>query len=90
MEIDKDYLQTILNRKTFVNERDVLVSEIVDIINLERKNTKYKPVTKRVVAIRLNKKFSNDNQKIYSTMSICKDYKNRNGSFSKCFWGILK
>lgn len=79
-----------IEKKQFKNERDELVNKIVDILNEERKDTIYKPVSKRGVAVMLNKKYGNNNFPVYQLISMSQDYKNRNKSFGKYFWWKLK
>ncbi len=69
------------------DKKSCLVTQVVNEINIERKNTKWKPVSYISVLRKLNKKSESD---IYICLSNCRDYKNRNGSFGKCFWGSLK
>jgi len=74
-----------VEKKVFKNERDELVNKIVDILNQERKDTVYKPMTKASVAVMLNKKYGNNNFPVYQLISISQDNKNRKGSFGKYF-----
>jgi hypothetical protein len=71
-----------------VTERGLLLTEITDTINAERKGTKWKPVTIKQVAVKVGhlKEISD----LTFLLSICKDSKRRCGSFSKCFYGSLK
>lgn len=46
-----------------------------------------KPLTARFVAVKLAKLSESD---LYYFLSECRDYKNRNGSFSKMFFGAQK
>ena len=46
-----------------------------------------KPLTPRGVAVMLAKVPQQD---LYCFLSMCRDYKNRNGSFGKIFFGALK
>lgn len=75
-------------KSKIVNERQEVISHFVEEINKERLNTKYKPVTGRTVAIKLS--ILKTTQELYQFFSECKDYKNRNGSFSKRFFGGFK
>lgn len=79
-----------VEKKTFKNERDELVNQIVDILNEERKDTIYKPMTKASVAVMLNKKYGNNNFPVYQLISICRDNKNRNKTFGKYFFWKIK
>jgi len=47
-----------------------------------------KPLTSRYIAIKLGILKSND--ELYQFFSECKDYKKRNGSFGKRFFGGFK
>ena len=69
------------------NERQELISQFVTAINEERDGKKYKKVTGRQIAIKLSHL---DLQTLYYLMSVCRDAKNRMGSFSKYFWYLLK
>ena len=77
-----------ISKSKIVNERQEVISYFVEEINKERINTKYKPVTGRMVAIKLS--ILKTTQELYQFFSECKDYKNRNGSFSKRFFGGFK
>lgn len=74
-------------KKTKDTERGLLLKEFVDIINLERKGTKFKPTTIKLLAIKLGHIPTKD---LYYLKSICTDSKNRCGSFSKCLYGSIK
>lgn len=89
MEI-KDIISKIdLTQKTQIrSERAYIVSQFLEEINKERLGTKYKPMTGRGVAMKIS--HLKDNGILYYFLSECKDYKNRNGSFSKYFFGALK
>ena len=70
-------------------EEDGLIREFMEELNKERIGTKYKPLTfmavkMKLYAIRKNK------QDLREFLSNCRDYKNRNGSFSKIFFGATK
>ena len=67
--------------------RTDMVKEIMDIINKEREGTKWKKMS--YVAVN-NKLIHLEDDAVAYTLSICKDSKNRCGSFSKCFFGCLK
>lgn len=69
------------------SKRAEIVKEFVQAINTERINTKFKQITPRAVAIKLSHMNEDD---LYYFLSVCKDYKNRNGSFAKAFFGMLK
>lgn len=70
------------------NERQFILSKFVDEINKERLDTKYKPITGRAVAMKVS--HLKDNSTLHYFFSQCMDYKNRKGSFSRCFFGSLK
>lgn len=69
------------------SERAETIKEFVDAINAERVNTKFKKISPRLVAIKLAHLKQED---LYYFLSVCKDYRVRNGSFSKAFFGMLK
>lgn len=77
-----------IEKSRITNERQSILKEFVDEINSERIGTKYKPITGRAVAMCL--RLLKTNQELYEFLSICRDYKNRNGSFGKRFWGGCK
>lgn len=74
--------------RKFKTERQYVLSQFVDEINKERLGTSYKPITGRYVAVKLA--HIKDMHTLYWFLSECKDSKNRNGSFSKRFFGSLK
>lgn len=84
-------IKDILNKKEFkkqkLSERAGVVKEFVDEINKERIFSKKKPVTGVQIAIKTSHLSLNE---LYYFLSICRDYKNRKGSFGKCFFGSLK
>ena len=66
---------------------DELIYEFMEEINKERGKRKplsFMGVKMKLIAIK------NNEQALYEFLNRCKDYKNRNGSFSKCFFGSLK
>lgn len=65
------------------SKRAALIEEFVARLNLERKGTKYKPVTGRQIAVKTAHLKLPD---LYYFWSVCKEARN----FSKCFWGSLK
>jgi hypothetical protein len=67
-----------MNCKT---HRGCLIGQIMNEVNKERKTT--------FMAINMKLQGISDDDIAYC-LSNCKDYKNRNGSFGKCFWGSLK
>ena len=76
-------------KRGITNEMQVIIKDFVDEINKERAGSKYKPVTGKQIAVKLLTVFKTK-QELYEFFSECKDYKNRNGSFSKRFWGGFK
>ena len=70
------------------NERASIIKEFVDEINLERINTKYKPVKGKRIAIMLS--VLKTEFELRQFLSECRDYKNRNGSFSRRYFGGFK
>lgn len=70
------------------SERADIIRQFLEEMNKERLGTKYKPLTARAVAIKVG--HLKDNATLYYFLSMCKDYKNRKGSFSKYFFGALK
>jgi len=88
MEI-KDLLKDFqITKEKVSSERAEIISQFVEEINKERKDTKYKPVSGRSVAIQLS--VLKTNFELYSWLSECRDYKKRNGSFSRIYYGALK
>lgn len=84
----EQYKQNLFNKETNItNRRQELVKELLDLINIERVGTKYRPITARAVAIKVSHLSETDLTWLISTG---KDYKNRHGSFSKYFFGVLK
>lgn len=77
-----------LERKSPNSERACVIKEFVEEINRERVGTKFNPITGRVVAIKLG--HIKDIQHLYRFLSQARDYKNRQKSFSKYFFGALK
>jgi len=80
-------LELIFNRKVkHKNERDEIISKMVIEINILRVGTGYKPITKRLLAIKVNKNpFLKSNGELQLVFSECL----KNGSFAKLFW-LLK
>ena len=76
-----------IKKSKISNKRQTLIKEFVENLNIEREGTKYKPLTSRVVAIKLGHLSEFD---LEAFLSMAKDYKNRKGSFSKYYWGTLK
>ena len=65
------------------SERAALISDFVERINLERLDTKFKPVIPRVIAIKTAHLSLPD---LYYFFSVCKQSK----SFGRTFFGSLK
>ena len=63
------------------SERAALIEQFVEELRKER------PIEARLVAIKLSHVPTQD---LYRFLSTCKDYKARNQSFGKCFFGALK
>lgn len=74
--------------KSVKSERAEIIQSFVEEINRERKDTTWKPVTGKGIAMKLS--HLKNNFELYSFLSSCKDYKNRGGQFGKCFFGSLK
>lgn len=70
-------------------EEDELIQEFVDEINKERVGTKYKKVSFMAIKMKLYA-IKNNAFELRRYLSECRDYKNRNGSFSRRFFGGLK
>jgi hypothetical protein len=81
----QDFKIPEFKKPKITNERQTIIKEFVDAINRERIGTKFKPITARAVAIKLG--MLKSNRELYEFLSECKDYKNRNGSFGKRFFG---
>jgi hypothetical protein len=83
-------------KKRITNERQNILSMFVEEINKERpctylkngKKVKLGLITGKGVAMKCS--HIKDNSTLYYFYSQCLDYKNRKGSFSKCFFGGLK
>lgn len=69
------------------SERGEILSKLLEEVNNERKNTKYKPMSMRVFAIKLSHLSLKD---LYWLSSTCRDYKNRGGCYGKCIFGSIK
>lgn len=88
-----------LTKKDTLNKRSLILKEFEIAINNERasrnwgyyvgkKWVKQAPITGKELALRLA--HIKDTEDLFYFLSICKDYKNRHGSFQKCFFGSLK
>ena len=73
--------------KRAISERASVIQQFVEEINKERMGTKYKPVSGTQIAIKLSHLKLSD---LYTFLSLARDYKNRQKSFSKYFFGVLK
>lgn len=67
-------------------ERGELMREFIENVNAERDKI-FKPITYGRMGKLLEGIPTND---LYTFLSMCKDRKQRNGSFSKFFWWALK
>lgn len=82
-------LQQLLDTKKFAqkkgssSERAELIGQFVEGINSCRINTKYKPVTAKLVGIKLAHLSLSD---MYFFLKKCE----QSGNFSRCFFGLLK
>jgi len=63
------------------SERAALIEQFVEELRKEQ------PIEARFVAVKLAHVSTQD---LYRFLSTCKDYKARNQSFRKCFFGALK
>ena len=71
------------------NERAYIIQEFVDAINLERVDTKWKPVNGRAIAMKLS--HIKKKEDLYHFLNACKRYKAEGkGSFGQMFFGALK
>lgn len=83
-------------------EHDDIINQFLTELNNERIGKKYKKVVKgketfvslrplTFMAVKMKLlAIHKDTQSLYEWLSVCKDYKNRNGSFSKIFFGATK
>jgi hypothetical protein len=73
-----------LKKREFINYRDELVTHFVEGINQLRAGTKFKPITKRTVALRLNRNplLSKNDGEVAYLLKHCQGKKN----YSKFFW----
>lgn len=95
LSLFQKYQQPIVTKN--ISKRSLILEMFVNEINKERpytytningKKTKVGKITGKAVAIKLA--HIKDEKDLFYFLSVCKDYKNRNGSFSKCFFGSLK
>ena len=80
-------IQPIATKFKGNNKRQFVLSLIKEEIDNERIGTKYKPVYPKALAVKVAHLKIPDLEYMHS---ICKDYKTRKGSYSKCFFGALK
>ena len=61
--------------KNFKNWKDELITEFTNGINKSRVGTKWKPVTERLVALKLNSHpiFKEDKDECYKLLKVCKE-----------------
>jgi len=69
------------------SERGDILDTFLKSVNSERIGTKFKPMAIRTLAIKLGHIPTKD---LYYLESICKDAKNRGGSYSKVLFGSIK
>jgi len=85
VDIQPNYLNKFLNQESeYKNRKDELVCKITEGINDLRRGTKYKPTTKKRVAIQINKHPILKNQ-MGELELLYKDCMAR-GNFSKFYW----
>lgn len=77
----------LTTKAVILHERNLVLKDILEIINGERVNTKYKPYSGKLLGIKLAHIETKD---LYFILSVGKDYKKRHGSFSKYLFGSLK
>ena len=74
-----------VKKSPYKNRKAEIIAELVKGINLSRIGTKYKPITERLLAIKINRNpFLNESELEY-LLKEC----NRVGNYKKLFW-ILK
>lgn len=76
-----------LTKTKITNKRQYILQQFIDEINKERLGTKWKPVFPKSVAIKTAHLSIPDLEYFFST---CKEWQQRKGSFSQCFYGALK
>ena len=87
MQISELLQQPLFQVKTPNSERASIIQMFVDEINAEREGTKWRKVTGQEIAVQLSP--IKTNWELYNWLSQCRDYKNRNGSFGKIYYGAL-
>lgn len=94
LSLFQKYQEPIVTKK--ISKRSLIIEMFVNEINKERpytytnvngKKTKVGKISGKAVALKVAHLKEED---LFYFLSVCKDYKNRNGSFSKCFFGSLK
>lgn len=85
MEKIANYLK--IEKKKSHSERADLLQSILVEVNRERLGTKYKPMSPRVLAIKLAHIPTKD---LYYLRTMSYDYQDRHGSFSKYVFGAIK
>lgn len=73
--------------KSHKSERGELLTEILNEINKERVGTKYKPLSIKLLAIKLGHIPTKD---FYRLMSEARDYRNRGKSYGQYVFGAIK
>jgi hypothetical protein len=87
IDINRYQLLVKLPEKKCLSERAQLLEEMLAIVNIERLNTKWKPMSPKLFAIKMSHLNISD---LYYTHSVSKDSKNRRGSYSKYLWWSIK
>ena len=85
MDLPKDYIDKLKSKRPLkiTSERQELIQQFVDKINLERIGTKFKPVTARQINVLISFLSVSD---LYWLLGECE----RAPSFSKKFFGKLR
>lgn len=81
----KPVFEKIDRRKGITNERQVIIQTILEELAKE----KIKPILPKLLK-QIKNAGIKTNFQLYQIISESKDYRNRKGSFAKCFYGILK
>jgi hypothetical protein len=82
-----DYLEKKADKKAINNRRAYLISLMVDEINKDRIGTKFPAIKPKAVAIKTSHLGISELDWFHHN---CLEYKQRNGSYSKFFFGSLK
>lgn len=82
--LDKFKEDQAITDVTYRNQRDELVAHFVRGINELRVGTKFKPITPKMVAIRINKNpfLARNDSEVYNLLKHCQNKKN----YAKFFW----